>query len=147
MYELLFPADFCTVAEHQLNNQLENSIPWKRGVFDVSIANPVLSQEEMIINIYSPFHSACGEKFIFRDGIAEIAFFLCSGSEGVEHHRSLLMKGYVSFYERRSPQNVLVVVRFKNCIGGAAIGIEEVGPLPNGGGANGGYDLWYGKQK
>ncbi|GFX23250.1 hypothetical protein TNCV_4560321 [Trichonephila clavipes] len=63
---------------------------------NVSIAEPVPSREDLIINIYSPLQSGCGEKFIYMAGIAMIAVSPYSGSECVKRHRALPMKVHVS---------------------------------------------------
>ncbi|GFU87396.1 hypothetical protein TNCV_2716811 [Trichonephila clavipes] len=42
--------------------------------YDVSIANPMLSLEELIINIHFPLQSAYGEEFIYTAGVTDIAF-------------------------------------------------------------------------
>ncbi|GFS76791.1 hypothetical protein TNCV_4423981 [Trichonephila clavipes] len=59
-----------------------------QDVDDVSIANPFLSREELIIKIYSLLQLVCGEKFIYTAGIVAIAFFSFSGSERVKRHRA-----------------------------------------------------------
>ncbi|GFU56175.1 hypothetical protein TNCV_712341 [Trichonephila clavipes] len=45
----------------------------------ISISNPVLSREELIINIYSSLQLACGEEFISTTGISVIAFYSFTG--------------------------------------------------------------------
>ncbi|GFV37647.1 hypothetical protein TNCV_1901791 [Trichonephila clavipes] len=56
----------------------QDPIPWKFEVWDdVSIANPVLSQEELIINTHSLLRLECGEKIpLYRGHCIDIFFFL-----------------------------------------------------------------------
>ncbi|GFU98940.1 hypothetical protein TNCV_3381851 [Trichonephila clavipes] len=84
----------CRLFASQPKYLLENPIPWKRGVWGVSITNAMLSREEMVISIYSPLQSECGGKSISSAGIAVIAFSSYSGSERVKRHRLLPMKVY-----------------------------------------------------
>ncbi|GFW81530.1 hypothetical protein TNCV_2882071 [Trichonephila clavipes] len=94
MYLQLFAANSYTFAGYDINSRIQSRE--SVGVWnDVSIANPVPSWEELIINIYSPLQSAWGEKFISTAGTAVITFFHYSGSERVERHRLLLVKVHV----------------------------------------------------
>ncbi|GFU21990.1 hypothetical protein TNCV_4477191 [Trichonephila clavipes] len=62
---LLFAADSHVTVEYQLNPPI-NSRTQSRRIVDVSIANPMLSWEELIYNIYSLLQSAYGENSFLR---------------------------------------------------------------------------------
>ncbi|GFV52416.1 hypothetical protein TNCV_2771631 [Trichonephila clavipes] len=73
-----------------LIEKIENPISWKNGVWeDVSMANLVLSREDLMINIYPPLQTASGGKFISTTSIAVVAFSSYNGRERVKRNRSL----------------------------------------------------------
>ncbi|GFU91247.1 hypothetical protein TNCV_4925771 [Trichonephila clavipes] len=71
--ESQFPTSNSTNGHRGMLPQLEKPIPWKRVVWDnVPISHS--PRKGLIINTYSPLHSAYVDKFIYTAEIAVIAF-------------------------------------------------------------------------